>query len=293
MRISSIAYKTLVDQVSDIVVIVNGESLDIVDANQAAQDHLGLSPSAMRRRRLTDLMPREDERQILRREVARLFAASTETQATLRMHVGKTVLTPLQVVMTLVRDQRSAGVLTLVARRSGSSHGQESQVDHLTGLPLRRVVEDRLNRLADSGDSGDSSRQHALVFLDIDHFKRINDRHGHLAGDSILRGVAQRLRSSLRPTDLVARFGGDEFVALVLDLQPAWEANRVAHRIQTAMQSPFTVGGSQIVVTASVGVSLSVPGDVEWGHLVHTADRAMYRAKALGRHGRFVVLSAG
>jgi diguanylate cyclase (GGDEF)-like protein len=154
--------------------------------------------------------------------------------------------------------------------------------DPLTGLANRVLFLDRLTqtvaRLRRRPD-----RNFAVVFLDLDHFKQINDTWGHAAGDRLLLTMAARLRSCLRPQDTVARFGGDEF-ALVLD-----EAGRIedidslTRRIQNDLQRPVDIGGGEVCVSASMGIVL---GSTEYSHIediVRDADVAMYRAKDMGR----------
>jgi diguanylate cyclase (GGDEF)-like protein len=163
--------------------------------------------------------------------------------------------------------------------------------DPLTGLANRVLFLDRLTQtLARLRRRPD--RNFAVVFLDLDRFKQINDTWGHAAGDRLLLTVAARLRSCLRPQDTVARFGGDEF-ALVLD-----EAGRIedidclTQRIQNDLQRPVDICGGEICVSASMGIVL---GSTAYSHIediVHDADAAMYRAKDLGR-ARHEFFSAG
>ena len=151
--------------------------------------------------------------------------------------------------------------------------------DHLTGLPNRLLLADRLE-LALSR----AARHHhevAVFFIDLDAFKGVNDRFGHDVGDEVLVTVAQRLQTAVRPSDTVARYGGDEFVAVCeeLDGQNALELGR---RISTTVRTPITVAGKErVVITVSVGVALGREscGDL----LVRDADAAMYRAKSAGR----------
>jgi diguanylate cyclase (GGDEF)-like protein/PAS domain S-box-containing protein len=152
--------------------------------------------------------------------------------------------------------------------------------DPLTGLPNRALFLDRLrNALARSA----RHRQHVGVFfLDLDRFKRMNDSFGHDGGDALLQAVAERLRSSVRPADTVSRFGGDEFVVLceeVPDEPRAWE---LAHRIAASLDVPLDVDGTELFVTASVGVALGRHSTAP-ERLVRDADTAMYRAKERGR----------
>jgi two-component system cell cycle response regulator len=153
--------------------------------------------------------------------------------------------------------------------------------DALTGLHNRRYADYHLPRLLAEADS--AGRPLAVILADIDHFKRINDTHGHATGDLVLREVGQRLRSALRGADLVARVGGEEFLAVLPDTDP-FAASAVAVRLAEEMRRrPVPVPGeTEIAITASFGVALCPPfGDAQT--LLGRADAALYRAKAAGR----------
>jgi len=154
--------------------------------------------------------------------------------------------------------------------------------DALTGLPNRTLFEDRAEHaLAWAHRRGGSV---AVVFLDIDHFKRINDSLGHAAGDAVLREVGERLRRGVRAADTVSRFGGDEFIVLCEDAGE-YDVLRAASRMREELGGPVTVAGRRVPVTFSVGVAVHTAGDRprSAADLVRDADTAMYRAKDRGR----------
>ncbi|MGK2947737.1 MAG: PAS domain S-box protein [Acidimicrobiales bacterium] len=155
--------------------------------------------------------------------------------------------------------------------------------DDLTGLPNRALLLDQLERLIN--DRTTSSGQMAVLFIDLDRFKAVNDELGHDAGDELLRAVAERLSAGLRATDVVARLGGDEFVVLCPGLDDEQQASEAAARLLTALSSePIMVRGRPVPITASVGITiLSTDPDTHPEGLLREADAAMYRAKALGR----------
>ena len=151
--------------------------------------------------------------------------------------------------------------------------------DPLTGLANRTVLLDRLEQA--HSRSVRHGGEVAVLFLDLDRFKVVNDSLGHDAGDELLVAVAQRLSSGLRPGDTAARFGGDEFVVLCEDVVGPHEALALAERLSETLVAPFIVGGEQVFVTASVGVAMS-NGVAEGAELLRDADAAMYQAKARG-----------
>ncbi|MEN6459149.1 MAG: GGDEF domain-containing protein [Thermoguttaceae bacterium] len=153
--------------------------------------------------------------------------------------------------------------------------------DALTGLPDRRLFHRRLSRaLARYHDRGDCL--FAVCFVDLDEFKAINDELGHLAGDRVLREVACRLADSIRPGDMAARYGGDEFTILVDDLSSADDAMRVAWRILRQLASPVTIADYSANVSASIGIALASHNCRCIEALLENADRAMYQAKSRG-----------
>jgi len=158
--------------------------------------------------------------------------------------------------------------------------------DPLTGLPNRTLFLDRLARAL-----ARLERHPGLVgvfFLDLDGFKAVNDTFGHAAGDDVLVSVARRVEDVLRPSDTVARYGGDEFTILCEEVSVRDDALRIAGRIGLAVADPVWVGGSEIAVSASVGIALTDEPLQRPEALIHDADAAMYRAKETG-HGRFEV----
>lgn len=165
--------------------------------------------------------------------------------------------------------------------------------DSLTGLPNRTLLADRLQQALHRSERHQELL--ALCFVDLDHFKPINDRHGHIVGDEVLVTAAQRMQAELRDTDTLARLGGDEFVLLFTSLQHPQEALAVVDRMLTSLRRTMSVQGLELQITASVGIALH-------GHKTHSnsdelpdadqllrqADQAMYRAKEAGRDQRQV-----
>ncbi|MGW6130274.1 EAL domain-containing protein [Cellulomonas sp. NPDC055163] len=158
---------------------------------------------------------------------------------------------------------------------------QEALYDNVTGLPNRRLFVDRLDA-ALRHQGRQEATGFAVLFFDLDGFKLVNDSLGHLAGDALLRVVADRLRVALRPLDTAARFGGDEFAVLLVDPVPE-DVLVVARRLQDRLAEPVQLGGQVVAVTASVGVATSSSGYVAADDVLRDADAAMYHAKGTQR----------
>lgn len=159
---------------------------------------------------------------------------------------------------------------------------RQALYDPLTGLPNRSLLDDRLLRALARLDR--SRKLIAVLFIDLDRFKVINDSLGHVFGDEVLRAVARRLQTAVRDGDTLARFGGDEFVVVCDDLATEWDANAVSARIVEAMSTPVEVAGRSIDTSLSIGVAFGRNAATPPEDLLRDADAAMYRAKERGRN---------
>jgi diguanylate cyclase (GGDEF)-like protein len=181
-------------------------------------------------------------------------------------------------------DVVSAYLLNAQARadlQDSSDRSRETALhDALTGLPNRTLLLERLDHAVHRGRR--SGRTAAVLFVDLDRFKVVNDLYGHSVGDQLLVAVATRLSGVLRPGDTLARMSGDEFVVLCEDLDAPRGVEVIAHRIDAAFEAPFVVSGTEIAVTASTGIAFSRRGDQLSEQVLDDADTAMYQAKRRG-----------
>lgn len=155
--------------------------------------------------------------------------------------------------------------------------------DALTGLPNRMLFMNKLKRAL--ARNGDDKYMFAILFLDLDRFKIINDSLGHHIGDQLLIALAQRLETAIRPGDMVARLGGDEFAIILDRIRSIDDATHAAHRIQQEFTTPFKLSGHEVFVSASIGISHSLVPYTSPEEFIRNADIAMYRAKEQGRGG--------
>ncbi|HUM17593.1 MAG TPA: bifunctional diguanylate cyclase/phosphodiesterase [Candidatus Nitrosotalea sp.] len=158
---------------------------------------------------------------------------------------------------------------------------REAFRDGLTGLPNRALFMDRLAHALTRAERGGSNL--AVLFLDLDRFKILNETLGHEVGDRLLLEVGHRIASCLRPEDTVARLGGDEFGLLLEDTDDLAGATAVAERVSAEIQRPFVVEGRDVLISASIGIALTRGGSMQPDEVLHNADLAMYQAKAEGR----------
>ena len=167
-------------------------------------------------------------------------------------------------------------------RRFEADLAYQATHDSLTGLPNRALLLDHLELALARAERDD--RLIALLFLDLDRFKMVNDLHGHDAGDELLAQTARLISEVVRPSDTVARLGGDEFVILCDDVDDEEHAVAVAHRVAAAIESsPYYIGNTNLAISASIGIAMAAGGAGHPEALLRDADAAMYRAKDLGR----------
>jgi diguanylate cyclase (GGDEF)-like protein len=177
----------------------------------------------------------------------------------------------LEVELSLLREE-----LRLLSRSHAESHRQ-AHFDALTGLPNRLLLLDRFQQAV--AHARRLRTNMALLYLDIDGFKAVNDTLGHVTGDELLKRVAARLKACIRACDTASRQGGDEFVILLTEVADDEGALRAAEKLRTHLALPYVIGGASIQLTTSIGMAV-YPGDgLEYGELLQRSDFAMFRNK--------------
>src|SRR5829696_1163170 len=285
----------LLESVRDAVVGVDARSGRIVLWNAAATKIFGYSSSEAREHSWTVIVP---ERLKAQCEAGMARYWDTGHGPYIDSHVvlelpavrkdGKEITIELALShISLSHNMENRGRLVLAIIRDVTERkameerlNHEALHDSLTDLPNRRLLMDRLGQALSR-----TRRQHnrvAVLFMDLDSFKVVNDSLGHEVGDLLLTVVAQRLGRCLRPEDTLARFGGDEFTVLIEALDDAEQAVQVAERITDELRRPFIVEGRELHVAASIGISLGDARTHDPDALLREADTAMYRAKSEG-----------
>lgn len=287
--------QTSVSRLNDIVVIAelcadNGPEPLIVFVNDAFERHTGYSRSEVLGQSPRMLLELDDRLQDLLSHLQQVDQARTELL--LQRKKGGSFWIELE-VMSVQASAEQARHWVAVARDITQRKNAEDMIRHmvlydaLTDLPNRQLLLDRLQKAlthcARSGQHG------ALMFIDLDHFKVINDTLGHHIGDHLLQHVAKRLTQSVRKTDTVARLGGDEFVVMADDLgldrkTALQKAGALTEKVLNMLRDPFQLAGHQHFATPSIGVTVFDGLQREVGELLKQADLAMYQAKSQGRN---------
>jgi diguanylate cyclase (GGDEF)-like protein/PAS domain S-box-containing protein len=290
-RRSQARFQTLVQNASDVILIARPDTT-ITYQTPSSKRTLGYEPNALEGMPFTRLVHPDDREQALAVFTGVAFRGGTSVTAQWRIRHDDGSWHHVEVIATnLLSDDTVEGiVLTLrdVSERRSLEEELKHQAFHdgLSGLANRALFTDRLDHALERAARSKASL--AVLFLDLDDFKLVNDSLGHASGDTLLIEVAQRLTNCLRGGDTAARFGGDEFAVLMEELVNTDEACDVAERITAALREPIMVQDREIRVRASIGIAFNRLGTEESSELIQAADVAMYAAKARGK-GRYEV----
>lgn len=280
-------FRQLFDNSPAGIVILDNEDR-VVDANRSWVDLFQFEVADIARRPLSEFVVPEDlaaEARELSRIVAEGQTIDRETIRRRKDGTGVDVSILSFPIELAERRIGAYGIYSDISERKNAERKlfHEAFHDALTGLPNRSLLEERLERSLRRAQRRDDY-QFALLFIDLDGFKGINDTLGHAAGDDLLVEMARRLEGCLRPGDTVARLGGDEFNILLDDVREVADATRVADRILASLASPFDLAGQEVTsCSGSIGIALSSAGYASVEDLMRDADLAMYRAKSRGK----------
>jgi diguanylate cyclase (GGDEF)-like protein len=219
----------------------------------------------------TDVSAQRDDEERMRWTLERLVEARTRDLTLRSLEVDR---------VNAELRKLSDGLEELVRQRT-EELARQAQHDHLTGLPNRILLEERLERAVAAAER--YGRSLAVLFLDLDGFKLVNDTFGHNGGDEVLRQVAERLGSGLRSSDTLARLSGDEFVVLVTEMRRPDDAREVAQAILSRLEAPCRIMGRDVTLSASIGISVYPQDATDAATLQQHADTAMYHAKDMGK----------
>jgi diguanylate cyclase (GGDEF)-like protein/PAS domain S-box-containing protein len=288
LRESEERYRLMADNSSDMISRLTNDGVFLY-ASPASRQLLGFEPDELIGRPMRTLVHPEDFQEIFRSHSTVLQQAVAHS-ARFRMRRRDGSYAWFETTSRSIRNAESGDPMEIVAVSRDISERKrfEEQIEYqayhdaLTGLPNRSLFADRLTVAL--ARARRFERQLAVMFLDLDHFKNVNDTLGHAVGDQLLQEVARRLRAALREEDTVARLGGDEFTVLISDLQGEDQAIAVARKILAAVTQPFLLGGYVVHMTTSIGIALHPRHGADSESLLETADKAMYRAKSGGRN---------
>lgn len=281
-------YQLLFDSNPHPIWVYDLETLTFLAVNDIAITRYGYSREEFLNLTIKDLKPAEDIPYLFE-QIEYVQLIETPVTLTGRHRKKDETIIDVEVASQAItfggRRARLVIATDITTRKQAEEQLRQNALhDALTGLPNRALFLEHLRRAIERG-----RKTFAVLFLDFDHFKIINDSLGHMEGDNLLRLIAQRLSDCLRPGDIVARLGGDEFTILLDDLGKSGEVEQIVERIQTYLKSPFNLNGSEVYTSASIGIALNDGKYTKPEIMLRDADIAMYRAKANGkaRHQMF------
>lgn len=278
----------VISQIPSCVLVMDAVSRRIVLANRQVQAMFGVDRADMRGRTMQECLPEQAcaffER--LCNDALRSDGAMREEEEELSTTLGPRSLRTKTLVFHN-SDPRSRYVLLIAddVTDENAAHAQVRYMAHhdtLTGMPNRRLFREQMLKALNAASDG---RGTAVLCLDLDNFKSVNDTLGHQFGDELLRLLAKRLPKVLREQDTLARLGGDEFAVVLPNIEQTEDVRRMAQRLVDAVRAPFEIDGHTVPVTVSIGIAVADTPECTADHLLRYADMALYEAKRNGRNG--------
>lgn len=288
------SFRLMVDGAGEGVCLLD-DSARILYANRCIAEMFGLAVGEMVGRPLFNFVDVQERGQLESRFKRARLGHDEHFELRLRKLTGRALWVLVASRLLVGADGGPVGTLWIVTDISERKERERvsfhlTERDSLTGLPNRCLLFDRI--MQDIGRAYRYDLHVAVLFIDLDRFKPVNDEYGHAAGDQVLQGVAQRLNSRVRRMDTVARIGGDEFVVVLSDLASPDEVAPIAQALVDLLKEPFLAGHRECRVGASIGISIFPEDGRASAELLEKADAAMYVAKQAGG-GRFCRYSGG
>jgi diguanylate cyclase (GGDEF)-like protein/PAS domain S-box-containing protein len=291
-RQTSSVHQAAFEQWPTSAVVFDIDTLQLINANPAAIRSFGCSLEELQRLRFEDLFSAEgvDTRALIGQLEEATSRAPVELRQRCRDGSQRTIEANCYRLTIGKREVLAMSVNDVTIRRKVESQLLEKQQhlhdlahhDQLTGLPNRLYLQAHLPEAIEEAKKAGTVL--AVLFLDLDRFKHVNDSRGHETGDKLLKTVAQRVRATMRSADLVVRMGGDEFVVVMQGITGTDQVSEAAARINQALNAPMVVDGRTLVTTVSIGVALYPHDGADMGELLRHSDTAMYQAKDRGRN---------
>lgn len=281
-------FKHILDSTLDMLFMGEPDSLRFVYLNKGMAESMGYTREELLQMAIYQIMLQMTEAKF--RELITPLLSGEKTshnfEAVYQRKDGSTF--PADVFLQLVKEERNGGVFVVIVRDITARKEAEQHIMHLashdalTGLPNRNLLQDRIQQAITQARRNNC--QGAVMFIDLDHFKTINDSLGHDVGDLLLKDVTERLVSALRIEDTVARQGGDEFIVVLPNVANDQDAGAVAQKLLLDLVAPYRIQGNELYISASIGVAIFPDDGNDAITLLKNSDTAMYHAKESGRN---------